>query len=214
MIYNVEYAVFNENKERLDLSVCQNELIEINYQINTSNINITKIAYYSDLGIDLFNIKEEFFNDICYSYSEDDKDIILDDRVTDIFQNYSVCEENCDYNKINITDSTVSCKCSVKLNPNSEVRPPKLDKIIKDSFTDSNLAVIKCYNLVFIFRNKFRNIGFLIFSILVLFHIPFIIYYSIYNISSLSIFIYSQMVKFHYINNPPKKFKKCKNKKN
>ena len=213
LIYNVEYAVFNENKERLDLSVCQNELIEINYQINTSNINITKIAYYSDLGIDLFNIKEEFFNDICYSYSEDDKDIILNDRITDIFQNYSVCEENCDYNEINLTNSIVSCKCSVKHNTNSEVRPPKFDKIIKDSFTDSNLAVIKCYNLVFIFRNNFQNIGFLIFSMLVFFHIPFIISYSIYNISSLRIFIYSQIVKFHYINNPPKKYKQYKNQK-
>ena len=35
LINHVEYAVFNENKEKLDLSICENEFIEINYQLNT-----------------------------------------------------------------------------------------------------------------------------------------------------------------------------------
>ena len=216
LINNVEYAVFKENGERLDLSVCDNELIEINYQINTSIINKTKVNHYSELGIDVFNIKDKFFNDICYSFSEGDSDMILSDRVADIYQNYSVCEENCNYNKINLTDNTVSCKCSIKENPKSEVKPPKLDKIIRDTFEDSNLAVMKCYNLVFNFINKSQNIGFLLFSILIFFHIPFIIHYAKNNISSLRKYIYSQLTKFHYyyyqIINPPKKSKKSKNK--
>ena len=211
LINDVEYAVFNEKKEKLDLSVCDNELIEINYQINTSMINKTKIAYYNDLGIDVFNIKDKFFNDICYSYSEGDSDLILDDRVSDIYQNFSICENNCDYNKINLTENTVSCKCTIKTSFDAEVKPPKLDKIIRDSFVYSNIAVMKCYNLVFSIKNKFENYGFIIFTILVFLHIPFFIYYFIFNITPIKKFIFTEMNKFHYfnnINNPTKKDKK------
>ena len=211
LINDVEYSVYNEKKEKLDLSVCENELIEINYQINISKINTSKIEYYSDLGIDVFNIKYQFFNDICYPYSEGGSDIILNDRVSDIYQNFSICENNCNYNKINLTESLVSCKCSIKTSVKSEVHPPKLDRIIRDSFVDSNFAVIKCFNLVFSFKNKYKNFGFLIFTFLSLLHLPFFIHYFIYNISSISSFIYREMKKFNYSNdkikpkNPPKK---------
>ena len=208
LINHVEYAVFNENKEKLDLSVCENELIEIKYQLNTSMINKTKVKYYADLGIDIFNIKDDFFNDICYSYSEGDSDIILNDRVTDIYQNISVCENNCNYNKINLTDYTVSCICSIKKEVSTEYPPPRLDQIIRDTFEDSNVAVIKCYNLVFSLKNKLKNAGFWIFTILVFLHFPFFIYYFIYNISSIKKYIFVEMNKFNYwcqIINPPKK---------
>ena len=220
LINDVQYAVFNEKKEKLDLSVCSSEQIDIYYQIDSSKINTTKINYYSELGIDVFDLKGGFFNDICYSFSEGDSDMVLDDRVSDIYQNYSICEDNCEYNMLNLTENLVSCKCSVKTELVPEVNPPKLDAIIRDTFADSNVAVIKCYKLVFSFDNKLQNKGFLIFSVLVLLHIPFFIYYAIYNISSLSKFIFSEMNKFHYgcqnqEMNPPKKFeaKKIKNKK-
>ena len=45
----IEYAVYNENKERLDLSICKDELININYQMNTSKVNMSKIMYYYNL---------------------------------------------------------------------------------------------------------------------------------------------------------------------
>ena len=171
----VEYAIFDEFKRYLDLSVCAGEKIEINYQLNTSKVNITRVQYYADKGIDVFNIKDDFFNDICYSYSESDSDMILSDRVNDIYQNYSVCESDCSYEKVNLQLNTASCKCTIKVNVKSEINPPRLDTIIRDSFEDSNLAVIKCYNLVFDFRKKSKNIGFLIFSILTFLHIPFIL---------------------------------------
>ena len=216
LINNIGYAVFNEKKEKLNLAACEKELIEINYQINSSMINKTKIIYYQDKGIDIFDIEGVFFNDICYSYSEGDSDIIIEDRIKDIYQNYSVCEDNCNYIRINLTENIVSCKCSVKFDIASENKPPKLAKIIRDSFEDSNLAVVKCYDLVFKFENKLQNLGFWIFSILVFLHIPFFAHYIIYNISSIKKFIFSEMIKFNYFwkkNNPPKKKELIKNKK-
>ena len=220
LINDVEYAIYNENKEKLDLSVCEKELIEINYELKSSMINMSKIEYYSELGVDVFNLKDQFFNDICYSYSEGDSDLILDDRVSDIFQNFSICENNCNYNKINLTENLVSCKCSIKMSVKSEVHPPKLDKIIRDSFVDSNFGVMKCFNLVFSFKNKLNNIGFLIFTSLSLLHLPFFIHYFIYRTSAISSFIYGEMRKFNYFinrsnkKNPPKKNNINKKKKN
>ena len=211
LINDVEYAIFNEDKERLDLSVCKDEFIIINHQINTSMVNFSKISYYSNLGIDIFNAEDQFFNDICYSYSEGESDIILKDRISDIYENISVCESNCKYNNIDLTENTVSCNCSIKTHIYTDAQLPGLEEIILDSFKDSNIAVIKCYNLVFKLKNKVKNIGFLIFTVLVFLHFPFFIYYFIYNISSIRKYIFIEMRKYHYCSslvNPTKKKKK------
>ena len=209
----VEYEVFNENKEKLDLSVCQNENIEVNYHLNTSKVNVTKIYYYSNLGIDIFNIEGDFFKTICYPFSEGESDIILTDRINDIYQNYSVCEDNCQYVSVDLNKSLASCKCLIKNNTNSIVKPPKLERIIRDSFEYTNLAVVKCYNLFFSFKNKFDNIGFWIFSILILLHFPLFIHYFFNDISLIQKYIIFEMEKYHYwkeLRNPQKKIKKKK----
>ena len=121
LINNIEYEVFDENKTKLDLSVCEKEIIKINYKCNSSMIKFTKVEYYSEKGINVFDIKDEFFNDICYLYSEDNSDIILKDRINDIYENYSVCENNCEFDRINITSNIVTCKCNVKTAMKSEV---------------------------------------------------------------------------------------------
>ena len=61
---------------------------------------------------------------------------------------------------MNLTSNTVSCLCSIKTSANSVVESPKIDEIIRATFVDSNLAVIKCYYLVFRFESKNENIGF------------------------------------------------------
>ena len=200
LVNNVQYAVYNEKKQRLDLSVCKDEKITINYQLNTTTLNMTKVNYYYDKGIDVFNIEDDFFNDICYSYSEKQSDMILKDRVSDIYHNYSVCESNCKYKGVNLTENTVSCSCSIKTSSDSVVEsPPRIDEIIRDSFVDSNLAVVKCYNLVFGLENKHQNIGFWIFTALIALHFPPLIHYFIYNITSIRKYIFTEMGRSHYL---------------
>ena len=208
LINDVEYAFFDENKTQLSLSVCEDEIVVINYQLNTSKINMSKVYYYAELGIDVFNIEHEFFNDICFSYSENGSDMILKDRISDIYENYSVCENNCKYEKVNLTQNIVSCKCTVKTYVDSVIEPPSLYTIIRDSFKDSNVAVIKCYNLVFSIKNKYQNIGFWIFTFVISLHIPFFIQYFISNINSIKTYIFNEMTEFNYIynvSNPTKK---------
>ena len=210
----IEYAVFNEDKKRLNLSVCKNEKIEINYQLDQEKINQTKVNYYSNLGIDVFDIKSDFFNDLCYPYSEKGSDIILKDRVSDIYENYSMCEINCEYNGINYSRNTIICKCDVKTEINTKNDDPfQVNQMVIDTFKGSNLAVIKCYGLVFDFRNKFNNLGFYIFTFLIIIHIPIYIHYLIYNISPIQRYIISEMSKFGYLINVYNPIKNSRNKK-
>ena len=210
----IEYAVFNENKTRLNLSVCQNEKIEINYQLAQAKVNQTKVNFYSNLGIDVFDIKNEFFHDICYPYSEKDSDMVLKDRVSDIYENYSMCDNNCEYNGINISTNIINCICDVKTNFNSTSEPTHLNQMVINTFKYSNLAVIKCHKLILDFRNKLDNIGFWIFLCLIIIHIPIFIYYFIYNISPIQRYIISEMNKFGYLINVLSPIKNTKGKKN
>ena len=83
----IEYEVFYNTTE-LDLSVCNLDEIEIYYDVkNSSLIDLEKVLKYSQLGIDIFNINSSFFNDICYPYSEDNSDMILKDRISNIIYN-------------------------------------------------------------------------------------------------------------------------------
>ena len=211
----IEYAVFNEDKKRLNLSVCKNERIEINYQLDQEKINQTKVNYYSNLGIDVFDIKSDFFNDLCYPYSEKGSDIILKDRVSDIYENYSMCEKNCEYNGINYSRNTIICECDVKTEINTKNDDPfQVNQMVIDTFKGSNLAVIKCYELVFNFINKFNNIGFCIFTCLIIIHIPIYIHYIINNITPIQKYIISEMSKFGYLINVYNPIKNSRNKKN
>jgi len=209
----IEYAVFY-GKKQLELSVCANNEIEINYDISNSTlINFGMVNDFSKKGVDILNSKDNFFNDICYPYSENNSDMILKDRISDIYQNYSKCDDNCEYKKIDLNSNLITCNCKIKSEINKGIEPPRLESILLDLVTDSSFGVIKCPNLVFNFHNKLKNIGFWIFSIVIIAHIVIIIHYSINTINPINRYIISQMKKFYYITdiyNPVKKKKSDK----
>ena len=204
----IEYELYNEEKKKLDLSLCKDVPIKVHYEIKDSSlINTTMVNYYSNLGIDIFNSKDSFFNDICYPFSNENSDIILKDRVLDIYQNYSVCDNGCTYDKIDIESMSVTCSCQVKTEIDMEISEPVFGTIIEDSFKDSSFGVIKCYNLVFNFKNKFKNVGFVLFFIFTVCHFFLFICYFIYGINPIKLFVYKEMEKCNYIVrlHPPKR---------
>ena len=207
----VEYAIFNEKREQIDLSECQNDEIQINYKVsNNTSLDKEKLLYYSDLGIDILNIKDEFFNNICLPYSEKSIDVILNDRILNIYQNYSICDNNCQYEKIDLTSMIISCKCKIKTSVNSKIEQLSFNNILLDLFSNSSIGVVKCYDQVFNFKNKLNNIGFLIFSIMFLFHIGFLIYFFVQGMTPMKKYIAIEMRKYNYLenfNNPIKKVK-------
>jgi hypothetical protein len=212
----IEYAVYNEKKEKLNLSICNNVEIKIVYDIkDKSKLDKTMISQYSEQGIDIFNSKDSFFNDICFPFSISNSDLVLKDRIIDIYQNYSLCDNGCEYEKFDLYNMSVICSCQVKTTISTEVSPPKFAEVVQNTFRDSNFGVIKCYNLVFSLDSKLHNIGFFTFLIFILANIICFILYFIYGIKSIISFVYREMQKNNYITKiyNPKRKKEKKNKK-
>ena len=209
----VEYEVYNNRKEKLDLSYCKNSNIKVNYEIkNTSLLDIPTIFKFSEEGIDLLNINDDFFNDICFPYYINKTDITLKDRVEDYYQNYSSCDSDCTYENIDIDKKIITCICKVKTEMNKEIEPLTFAQAFRETFKKSNYFVIKCYNLVFDFSNKSSNLGFWILLFLTVAHIPLIIHYFIKGIKPIQSFVLNEMILNNYITNTSNPIKK-KNKK-
>ena len=207
----VEYAVFY-GKKQLNLSICENDKIEVNYNItNSTSINLDMVLKFSEIGVDILNSEDKFFTDICFPYSENNSDVILKDRMLYIYQNFSKCDENCEYEKIDLDSLIITCKCSIKTEVESEIKQLRFDTILLDLITNSSFGVVKCYNLVFNYSKK-ENIGFYIFTLLICLHIPLYIHYYQKNINQINRYIISEMKKYFYINiiNNPNKKKQSK----
>ena len=197
----VEYKVYNEKKESIDLSSCKDVQILIEYEIkNLSLLNIQEISNFKDKGIDVFNIKDIFFNDLCYPYSDNNSnsDMVLSDRVSDIYQNYSLCGEECEYESFNLEKMSANCNCKVKQEVNPEIEEGNFGKYIESSFLDSNFGVVKCYNLVFSLNGKLDNYGFFIFAVMTIIHIPVYILYCINGLNPVKKYIIKEMNKKGY----------------
>ena len=58
---------------------------------------------------------------------------------------------------------------------------------IKSAFIESNFGVVKCYKLVFSLKGKLKNIGFWIFLLLILLHIPLLVNFFYKGVKSIKI---------------------------
>ena len=197
LVNQVGYQVYDDEKNILDLSICSDTNIQIFYLIKSnSSIDISFISTFKGNNIDIFNITDYFFNDICSSYSDSGNDVVLKDRINDFYQNYSLCDEGCIYNEINLELMMITCDCKVKQNITN--------KLINASLVQMNnirkskaFEIIKCYKLVF----SLDNIGFLIFTIFILLHIPSLIIFFNKGIKSMKNYLDIIMKKNGYINN-------------
>ena len=199
LINQVEYQVYNNIKEKLNLSYCVDTNIKIFYSIKDNFIDLSNVKLYSENNIDIFNIRDSFFNDFCNKFSISNNDITLKDRISDIYQNYSICEVGCEYEKFDIETKFISCSCGVKQEINTIIDQLNFKIIAQDVIKDSNFEVIKCYKLVFSFENKLNNIGFLVFIFPILIHFPLFILYFINNIKPIKLFVYKEMEKNNYL---------------
>ena len=200
LYYQIKYFTYDDNKNILDLSICSEIETQIHYAIkDDANLDVSTIEKFKEQGIDIFNIKDEFFSDICNSYSESDNDMILEDRINYIFQNYSLCEEGCSYDNIDMELMSVTCNCKIDGNFSSVVTPLMNNYDYEISFLDSNIGIVKCYRQVFTLKNKSNNIGFILFTILILIYILFLVIFLCKGIKPISDFVFNEMKKYGYI---------------
>ena len=210
LINKVEYQVYYNGNSSLDLSLCNDKNIKMFYAIKDNNlIDINSVASFQKSGIDIFNINDSFFSDICRPYSDSNNDVVLEDRIKDIYLNYTLCEEDCTYIEFNVESKIISCDCKVKTNISTDEL--SLNFLQYDNIDiDSNFGIIQCYNLVFSLEGKLKNIGFWIFLLLVIGFSSLLIIYLIKGFNSVSNYIINEMVKNGYIKNIKNNKKKNK----
>ena len=164
---DVQYEVYDEQGKYLNLSNCKLYPPTINYPIvHPEYLNIQLGKEMMEKNIDIYNLKDPFFNDVCYKYNEKGKDITLDDRQINFYQEINLCKNECEYVGIDYIEMRINCKCQPitnidldKSDLNSEITYNEIDKVIKNSLR-INFKIFKCYEQILEFKNLRYNIGF------------------------------------------------------
>jgi len=168
----VEYEVYDsKTKNQLNLSICNDTKIEILIPVIIEENNINK-----------YNSSDDYYNDICYTYTtESGTDIILTDRKNEfINNNMTICETKCEYEGYELDFKKAKCECEVKIKIplmseitiNKNILMNKLD--IKNSL---NIKILKCYKLLLSKNGLIGNIGsYIILSIIFIISICLIIF--------------------------------------
>ena len=209
--------------EKLDSeTICQNEKITLTE--NLLEILDEDSTFYSaqisltDQGINIFDLSDPFFTDICFDFDNPlKKDIPLSSRIQDLYPNVSVCDKSCQYNGIDLDGMTASCDCTFNDIANNELLK---DTILSDTLgqffdfiSSSNLQVFKCFQ--YMFKHFSRSIGGWISLFIIAVHIAMVLLYFIFELGKIKIYIFSLTKKYvEYIskinkqnnkNFPPKK---------
>ncbi len=163
----INYEFYNiRTKEVLNLSNCDNSTMKV--YLPSDNVE--------ENNLDKYNKSGGYYNDVCYSYSENGLDISTKDR-KNVFNNnhLSLCESKCEYKGYDIDTKKSECECQFKLTLSniSDIIENK-DKLI-ERFTDIksqiNLNVVKCYKELFAINGIIKNIGSYILLLMILLNI-------------------------------------------
>ena len=146
------YEVFNpETGNKINIeNICGNQSIIIkenliNYIKDNKNL-------VSEQKIDIFNLNSSFYTDICYHFeSPNGKDVTLKDRILSFYPNISLCDNGCEYKRINLETFKSECECKINnfvnnylLTNKSPISETKLADIL-NLVKESNILVLKCY---------------------------------------------------------------------
>ena len=106
ILYELYHRKSGTNLTRLNLSVCENNKIDLYIPLEISE------------DLDLLNISSSYYNNICHKATSDSgTDIILKDRRKEFVDgNKTVCQEDCDFSEYDSINQKVKCSCEVKEN--------------------------------------------------------------------------------------------------
>ena len=129
---------------------------------DVEELDIESAIELANQGIDIFDANDKFFNDICHFYeNKDGKDIIINDRRKDIYQNATFCQNGCKYSGMDYELMAANCICDSSVLQNDDKNNIKndeesqseginfksLSKSFISSLFDFNYKVFECYNL-------------------------------------------------------------------
>ena len=172
---NIQIEIYDFSGRKLNLSICKEDIKVMKYIGDVEELNIESAIELANQGIDIFDANDKFFNDICHFYeNKDGKDIIINDRRKDIYQNATFCQNGCKYTGMDYELMAANCICDSSVLQNDDKNNIKndeesqseginfksLSKSFISSLFDFNYKVFECYNLTMNIQILKKNIGF------------------------------------------------------
>ena len=130
-------------------------------------------------------------------YSDSENDLTLNDRIKDIYKNYTFCEKNCQLVEIIFEEYKAVCDCTIKQNMNVKNSNFNISNIQTEK-KNNNFQIIKCANAFASIKDNMNNIGFWAFLILMVLNILFLILY-ICEFKTIKNYLSKELVNHGYI---------------
>ena len=206
----VQYEILDpKNKTELNLNLCNKVKITINIPVKLKKETVSLYNSLSELGYNLFDSEDVFYNDICSTYtSENGTDMTLEDRKKEIYcsnGNITMCQSGCTFELYNKRIKKAKCNCDIqnKLIENdiSKINFDK-DRIgenFLNTLKNSNFLVLKCYKLVLNLKNIFKNKGRVVMTLIFILLLSSLLIYIIKDRKQIIIYInFILRNKLHY----------------
>ena len=182
------FEIYLKNGTKLeDLSICKNIPLSISFPIiNEKIINFNLAKEFYDQGYNIYNLSSDFYNNKCTIANINNSDIIIADRLNDVYPiNISICPNNCELESTDIDSKRINCLCDI--NNSIELNDEKYNIFSMDTLFNSfidlnniNIDILKCYKVLLTKKGLVKNIGsYFIISIFIIFIINSILFFII-----------------------------------
>ena len=180
--------------------ICKDEKITIKENVTSilndkNNTNFELQMSLIEQGIDIFDLDNPFYKDLCFDFDNKEKrDIPLSMRIEKAFPGALLCEQGCKANGIKLPEKVAICDCSLNdlankdFIKNNALLDSALGKAL-DLIYSNNIMVVTCYK--YIFKYFTRSVGGFISFVLIIIHIISTILYFSFGLSKLKIYILS-----------------------
>ena len=217
--------------DKLNISdMCGNEQVIVqedlmNKLMLSSENNPQYISQLLKQDVDIFNLEDKFYTDICYKFeSPINRDVSLKDRALIFYPNITLCDEKCVMKGVD--PNTMKAKCECRFNDilnndflsNNMWYKSQMEEITQ-LFTGTNLIILKCFKEFFKYKYFINSIGSYIIMGIIFIKIIMTIIYCPRFIYSIKKYIFSITEEYiTYLNrhknlNAPKKKSKSNSKK-
>ena len=185
-------------------SICKNTTIIIEENLlsflNENDTNYDLMIFLTEQNINIFNITDPFYTDLCYDYINPlNKDISLQDRIKTFYPNVTLCDEGCDNKGVDIESMTALCDCT--FNDIANINFIKENALLNDFMgnifdviNESNILVLKCFK--YIFKHFSKSIGGIITLCLLLINIILTVIFFIYEANKIKKYVHDLLENY------------------
>ena len=153
-----QFEIYLKNGTQLkDLSVCDNFPISVSSSIAKLDlINYEKAEIFNSQGYDIYNLSSEFYKDKCTTANINGNDIVIKDRIEEIYpHNASFCSNGCELKNVEIESKRINCSCEINYTEiyintyNNDTKTIAKENFLSYLLDNVNYQIFECYKIIF-----------------------------------------------------------------